>query len=102
MQTQSGHGMLGFHPLTFGTTRPAEWQAPRAGVFTPREIAWYSFLLEAEWTTRLKNAERTNRSLENFQRSYRESNPKPPVLWRKYLSQMRQRSPYNIKLMLKI
>ena len=88
--------------LTFGTTRPAEWWAPRASAFTPKEIVWYSFLLKAEWTTWLKNADRTNRSLENFQRSYRESNPKHPLLWRKYLSQQRQRAPYNIKLILKI
>jgi hypothetical protein len=86
--------------LTFGTTRPAERWAPRASAFTPKEIARYSFLLEAEWTTWLKNADRTNRSIENFRRSYRESNPKLPVLWRTYLSQLRQRSPYNSKLML--
>ena len=50
--------------------------------FTPKGIAWYSFLSNAEWTATLLNAGRRNRSLENFQGPYRESNPLPPVLWR--------------------
>ena len=39
--------------------------------------ALYEFLLEVKWTLRL-----LNRSLQNFKRPYRESNPQPPVLWR--------------------
>jgi hypothetical protein len=42
--------------------------------FTLEEIPWYSFLLEAEWTPGLLNANRTKRRLENFQRPYRRSN----------------------------
>ena len=39
--------------------------------FTPKEIPWYSFLLEAEWTPGLLNADKRNRSLENFRGSSR-------------------------------
>ena len=42
--------------------------------FTPKEIPWYSFLLQAEWPAGLPNAARRNRSLENFQGPYLESN----------------------------
>jgi hypothetical protein len=35
--------------------------------FTPKETPWHSFLLETEWTPEPLNADRRNRSLENFQ-----------------------------------
>jgi hypothetical protein len=50
--------------------------------FTLKEIIWYSFLLAAEWTPGPVVADRTNRSLENFQERYRELKAEPPVLWR--------------------
>ena len=50
--------------------------------FTPKGIAWSSFLSKAGLTAALLNAGRRNRSLENFQGPHRESNPLPPVLWR--------------------
>jgi hypothetical protein len=50
--------------------------------FTLKEIPWYSFLLEAEWTAGLLNADRRNRLLENLHAPYRESNPELPFLWR--------------------
>jgi len=43
---------------------------------------WYTFLLEAESNPGFLNTVRTNRSLENFQGAYQESNPEPPVLCR--------------------
>jgi len=50
--------------------------------FTPKEIPGCSFLLQVECTSRLLSAERRKRTLENFQRHYRESNPESPILWR--------------------
>ena len=52
---------------TFGTTRTAELLASLVGPnLSSKKISWYSFLLEAEWTPWLPNAEdRTNRSLES-------------------------------------
>jgi len=47
--------------------------------FTAKEIPWYSFTLEAEWTPGLMIADRRNGAPENFQGSYRESNPEPLV-----------------------
>jgi hypothetical protein len=41
------------------------------------QILWYSFLLEAEWTPWLINVEKENRSLENFQRTYWDSQNLP-------------------------
>jgi len=41
------------------------------------QIPWYSFLLEAEWTPWLNNAEKENRSLENFQGTYWDSQNLP-------------------------
>jgi len=41
------------------------------------KIPWYSFLLEAEWTPWLINAEKENRSLENFQGTYWDSQTLP-------------------------
>jgi len=48
--------------------------------YASKKIPWYSFLLEAERTPGLLNADRKRRSRENFQGPYRESNPDPPVL----------------------
>jgi hypothetical protein len=69
METQRGVGMLGFHPYFdiwhncgrrfFNSTHQLQ--------FTTKEIRWYSFLLEAEWTLGLLNADRRIRSLENFE-----------------------------------
>jgi len=71
--------MLGFHPhfanrhyqdvtVVSYTLRPH---------FTPKEIPRYSFLLQAEWTPGLLKVDRRNRSIVNFKRPYRESNPEP-------------------------
>jgi hypothetical protein len=60
-----GGGMLGFHPyfdirhnldgrVVSSTCRPH---------FSPKEIPWYSFLLEADWTPGLMNANGRIRSL---------------------------------------
>jgi hypothetical protein len=49
--------------------------------FTPKEILWYLFLLEAEWTPVVMNVDRKIRSLENFQGPHQELSPKLPVLW---------------------
>ena len=50
-------------------------------LFTLKGIPWYSFLLEAEWTPGLLSADRSNRSVDNFQGPYRKSKPKTPLLW---------------------
>jgi hypothetical protein len=49
METQRADGMLGFYPKTFGTTRRPSCQLYSPVVFTPKEVPWYSFILEAEW-----------------------------------------------------
>ena len=37
--------------LTFGVTRMAEWSELLAvRTLTPKEIPWFSFLVEVEWT----------------------------------------------------
>jgi hypothetical protein len=46
----------------------------------PQGNSFPSFLLEAKWTPELMNADRKIRPLQNFQRLYRESNPRRPVL----------------------
>ena len=46
--------------------------------FTPKEIPWYSFVLEAEWIPEPLTANRRNTAFENFQRPCRETNPEPP------------------------
>ena len=75
---------------TFGTTRTAELIASRVGRnLSPKNIPWYSFLLEAEWTPRLLNADKRMSTLENFQGTYRESKSEPPVLWRSACNQLR-------------
>jgi len=68
--------------LTCGTNRTADVSCTRRPPFTSREIPWCSCLLTVEWTPGVLNTNRRNRSLENFQGPYRESHPKPPVLWR--------------------
>ena len=55
METHTGDAMLGFHPLTFSTSRMAELSA--VCTTTPKIIPWYSFLLVVEWTLVLLNAE---------------------------------------------
>ena len=84
MEIQRGEGIVGFHPVfTVGTTRMAELSAVCAGrTLPPLEIPWYPFLLEAEWTTGLLNADRRITSLENFQGFHQKSNPGRPILWR--------------------
>ena len=56
--------------------------ALRTGRLYSQGNSWYSFLLEAEWTPVLVNADRRIRSLENFQRPHRKSNPRSLVVWR--------------------
>jgi hypothetical protein len=48
--------------------------------FTPEQIPWYLFLLEAEWTPGVLNANRRIRSLEKFLCPHLESKSGPPVL----------------------
>lgn len=43
--------------------------------FTPKQIPWYPFLLEAAWIPRLLNVNRRNRSLQKFQRTLRGIEP---------------------------
>jgi hypothetical protein len=50
--------------------------------FTPKEIPWYLFVLEAECIPELLTANARNRAFENLQRPCRETNPEP----RKYLT----------------
>jgi len=45
----------------------------------PKEVPWYSFLLEVEGTPGLLNVYRRNKSLQNFQGPYWESNSEPSV-----------------------
>ena len=42
---------------------------------------WYSFLLQAEWTSGLLHAYRNTKSLKNFQGPYRESKLGPLFVW---------------------
>jgi len=74
MKTQREDGMLGFRP--FDTTRATRCQFYMPAPLHP-QIPWYSFLLEAEWTPWLINAEKENRSLENFQGTYWDSQNLP-------------------------
>jgi len=68
--------------LTFGTTRTAELPVLRTNRTINPQVPWYSFLVEAEWTSGLLNSDGWNRPFENSQGPYRESNPEPPFLWR--------------------
>jgi len=49
--------------------------------FSFKEIPRYSFVFEYDWTPGLRNLDRRNRSLENFQGPYWESNLEPLFLW---------------------
>ena len=83
MKIQRGNGKLGFHPY-FDIRHKYNGRfvrSTRRPHFTPKEIPWYSFLIEAEWTLGLLNANRRRRALENFQETYRETKPEPYVLW---------------------
>jgi hypothetical protein len=50
--------------------------------FIHKEISWYSFLLEAEWTPGVLNDDRGIRGVTIFQGLYRERNRELLVLWR--------------------
>jgi hypothetical protein len=83
MDTQRGDEMLGFHPYfdiqqNSGVRVVSSTHRPH---FTPKDIPWHSFLLVAEWTPGLLNADQTGRP-ENFQGPHRESKPGPPISWR--------------------
>jgi hypothetical protein len=68
--------------LTFGTTKTL--RALGAGrTLPPNQIHWHSFLLQADCNTRLLNADRKIRSLENFQGPQRRSKLGPKT----YLNQ---------------
>ena len=77
-----GDGMLGFQ--AFFDIRPNQdgrvVSCTRRPHFTPKEIAWYSFLSEAERPLGIVDADTRLTSLENFQESDRESKPGPPIL----------------------
>jgi hypothetical protein len=83
MKTQKRDGMLGFHPyLDIRHNQDGRVASSKRRLhFTRKKIPWYSFLLQAEWTPGLLNANRRNRSFENFEGLYWYSNPEPPVLW---------------------
>jgi hypothetical protein len=49
--------------------------------FSFKEIPRYSFVFESDWTPGLRNLDRRNRLLENFQGPYWESNLEPLFLW---------------------
>jgi hypothetical protein len=73
--------------LTFGTTRTALLSAPTAGRILPQGNSLELIsVMGWIWTTVLLNAARRNGSVENSHRPYKESNPEPPVLWRRILS----------------
>jgi hypothetical protein len=60
MKTQMGDGILGFYPQS---DIQHNWDCiavsyTRRAHFTPKEIAWYLFLLEGEWATGPMNADR--------------------------------------------
>jgi hypothetical protein len=63
---------------SFGSTRTAELSALSSG----RTLFSRKFLLNSEWTLGLLDADRRNRSLENFQGTRRESKSESPCLWR--------------------
>jgi hypothetical protein len=84
MKTQVGWegGILRFYPY-FDIRHNQDGRVVgcrRRPHYIPKKISWYSFLLEAERTPGLLNADRRRRLSENFQGPYRESNPDPPVL----------------------
>ena len=73
MEPQRGDGKLGFHPHfdirhNFDGTVVSSTSRPH---FILKGIFWYSFLLEAELTPGLLNADRRIRSPENFQEPHR-------------------------------
>jgi hypothetical protein len=75
--------MLGFH-LYFDIRHNEDGRvvsSTHLPYFVPKEISWYSFLLEYERTPGLLNANRRNKLLKNFQEPNRVSNPEPEVLW---------------------
>ena len=83
--------MLGFHPY-FDIRYYADGRVvctTRRLHFTPKKIPRYSFLLEDERTPGLPNADRRNRSLENFQGPCWESSREPPILYRSALTNCR-------------
>ena len=98
--------MLGFH-LYFDIRPNQNGRAVSSKCrphFTPKDILWYSFLSEAEWTPGQLNADRRMRTLESFQGTYRESNTEPPVLWRSAFNQLRHLFNFNtliVKLFVK-
>jgi hypothetical protein len=77
-------GMFGLLPYfdTRHSNVGAAVSSTRQPHFTPKEISWYTFTLEAEWTPELLSADTRNRSLENFQGPYWELKPEQPILWR--------------------
>ena len=84
IETRKGDGMLGYHHyfhIRHNQDRRTV-SCTRRPIFTPKKIPWYSFLLQAEWTPGLLNADRRITSLEHFHGSHREPNTEPPVLWR--------------------
>jgi len=75
MKTQKWDGMMGFKPYFDRHNQHGTAVSYTSRLqFTPKEIPWYSFLLQAERPAGLPNAARRNRSLENFQGPYLESN----------------------------
>ena len=63
MKTQRMEGKLGLLPYfdirhSYDGTAVSSTRQPH---FTPKEISWYTFTLEAEWTAGLLSADRSNR-----------------------------------------
>jgi hypothetical protein len=81
--------------VTMGTTCTAEsFLSTRRSHSTPKEVPCYSFLLQAEWTLELLNADRMIRSLGKFSRALPGIEPGTSGLVTQCRNQLR-RSPRN-------
>jgi hypothetical protein len=76
MKIQRGDGIIDIHSFSDIRCKKDDTVFSALGWphITQKEIAWYSFMLNVAWTPGLLNTERKNKSLENFQGPYRESN----------------------------
>jgi len=83
-------GTLGFHPQ-FDIRHNYDGRVVSSRCqphFTPKEIVWCTFVLEAERTSVLLNAGGRNRSVENFQGPYWETKTEPSFLLTHCLNQL--------------
>ena len=83
MKTQMKDGKLGFHPY-FDILHNKNGKGVSSMhwlLLYPKEIPWFSCLIEAKWTPALVNEKRS-------ENPYQESNLEPPVLWHSASSQL--------------